>query len=67
MPLEEINVVDSFVWVDGSHMWRCGHKQFRHGKCTFKIDYLFENEVLQLVVIQVQVALWKPHHWTSIC
>jgi hypothetical protein len=26
-----------------------------------KLDYLFENELLQLVVIQVQVALWKPH------
>jgi hypothetical protein len=21
-----------------------------------------ENEVLQLTIIQVQVALWKPHH-----
>jgi hypothetical protein len=26
-----------------------------------KLDYLFENEVLQLVIIQVQVAFWKPH------
>lgn len=42
-------------------------KKFDMESAHLKLDYLFENEVLQLVVIQVQVVLWKLDQWTSIC
>jgi hypothetical protein len=32
-----------------------------------EIGKSLENDVLQLVVIEVQVAFWKPHHQNSIC
>jgi hypothetical protein len=61
MPLEERNVVDSFVGLMDHTCEDVVTKKLDMESAHLKLDYLFENEVLQLVVIQVQVALWKPH------
>jgi hypothetical protein len=48
-------------------MWNCNllYVESMHMQATM-INYV-EIEFMQLVVIQVQVAAWKPHRQNSIC
>jgi hypothetical protein len=33
----------------------------------FELGNVVTIEVVQLVIIKIQVTLWKPHHCNSIC
>ncbi len=59
---EEIVVVESVDGVDGSPACEdVGTNNFYMENVRPMLGNSLENEVLQLTIIQVQVALWKPH------
>jgi hypothetical protein len=63
---EEIVVVESVGGVDGPLVCEdVATNNSNIESVQLILGNSLENEVLQLV--QVQVALWKPHHQSSIC
>ncbi len=60
---EEIVVVESVSGVDGPLACEdVGTNNLDMESVQPTLSNSLENEVLQLTIIQVQVALWKPHH-----